>query len=136
MNCLQVQKLLHAHIDLELPRDTAEQIQNHLKLCSVCSEEAEKLKQLFIQLDSIFETSSPVFLTPLIMKSFQAATRTSSRIHPFWSILACYKNEIVCGMAAAGFFFGLFLGNSLSTLPEIPDYLHLLAYTDMEGLFQ
>ncbi len=136
MNCLHVQKLLHAHLDSELSGDIAEQVQNHLEFCSVCSEEAEKLKQLFIQLEDFSRTSSPLFLTPLIMKSFQAATRNSSRIHPFWSILVCYKNELVWGMAAAGFFFGLFLGNSLFALPETPDYLHLLAYADMEGLFQ
>ncbi len=135
MNCLHVQKLLHAHLDSELPGDTTEQVQNHLEFCSVCSEEAEELKQLFIQLDNFSQTPSPLFLTPLIMKSFQAATRNSSRIQPFGSILVCYKNELVWGMAAAGFFFGLFLGNSLFALPETPDYLHLLAYADMEGLF-
>lgn len=135
MNCLQIQKLLHAYIDSELPESLSEQIQKHLEICSACSKEVKELKQLFVKLNTLPEISSPASLTPSIITAFRTAAKPS-RMCLYWPLPAFYRNKLTCGMAVTGFLIGLLLGCSLLSLPGgTPDYSQLLAYTDMEGIF-
>ncbi len=132
MDCLQVQELLNAHIDAELPGEMADRIEGHLIRCAACGREARQLKELSTALDTLPKVCAPVSLKPQIIRSFKKEARPS-RFSLSWSVLTFYSNEIACCMAVAGFLIGLFLGNSLLSLPGGTDQSLLLAYSDMEG---
>ncbi len=132
MDCLQVQNLLNAHIDAELPKEMSDRIQGHILSCASCGREARELKELSVKLDMFSRVSAPVSLKPQIIKSFKKEIRPS-RISLSWPVLAFYSNELACCMAVAGFLIGLFLGSSLLSLPGVSDQSLLLAYSDVEG---
>jgi len=59
MNCKKTKKLLNPYIDKTLNTATAQQVDGHLKSCSVCREEHLKLKKIVSALNSISTQSAP-----------------------------------------------------------------------------
>ena len=53
MNCQKIQKLLNPYIDKELDKNTASQVEEHLKSCSTCQKEYLQLKKIVSSLDSL-----------------------------------------------------------------------------------
>ena len=60
MDCQKIKILLNSYIDHTLGRETAQQIEEHLKSCSACREEYLKLKQVVSALNSISIQPVPV----------------------------------------------------------------------------
>ncbi len=135
MDCLQVQNLLNAHIDAELPKEMSHRIQGHILSCAACGREARELKELSVKLNTLPRGCAPASLKSLIIRSFRKESRPF-RTPLSWPVLAFYSNELACCMAVAGFLIGLFLGSSLLSLPGASDYSLLLAYSDMEGFLR
>jgi len=67
MNCQKILKLLNPYIDKTLDADTTQQVEEHLKTCSVCREEHLKLKQIISALNSISPQPAPADFTQSIM---------------------------------------------------------------------
>jgi len=63
MNCQKIKKLLNSYIDHALDRETAQQIEEHLKSCLACREEYLKLKQVVSALNSISPLLAPIDFT-------------------------------------------------------------------------
>jgi len=59
MNCKKIKKLLNPYIDKTLDTATAQQVDGHLKSCSVCREEHLKLKKIVSALNSISTQPAP-----------------------------------------------------------------------------
>jgi len=59
MNCKKIKKLLNPYIDKTLDTAIAQQVDGHLKSCSVCREEHLKLKKIVSALNSISTQPAP-----------------------------------------------------------------------------
>lgn len=72
MNCQKIKKLLNPYIDQILDVESTQQVDEHLKSCSVCREEYSKLKQVIFSLNSLSPQPAPENLTKNVMaKIFQ-----------------------------------------------------------------
>ena len=67
MNCQKIKKLLNPYIDQILDAESNQQVEEHLKSCSVCREEYLKLKQVIFSLNSLSPQPVPENLTENIM---------------------------------------------------------------------
>jgi hypothetical protein len=67
MNCQKIKKLLNPYIDQILDVESTQQVNEHLKSCSVCREEYSKLKQVICSLNSLSPQPVPENLTENIM---------------------------------------------------------------------
>ena len=67
MNCQKIKKLLNLYIDHALDRETAQQVEEHLKSCSTCQEEHLRLKKMVASLNSLPQVSAPQNLTQSLM---------------------------------------------------------------------
>jgi len=67
MNCKKIIKLLNSYIDKTLDADIAQQVDEHLKICSACRKEHLKLKQVVSDLNSISTQQAPADFTKNIM---------------------------------------------------------------------
>lgn len=67
MECQKINKLINSYIDQTLDIETAQQVEEHLKICSVCREEYLKLKEVVTSLESLFLKEAPIDLTQNIM---------------------------------------------------------------------
>jgi hypothetical protein len=67
MNCQKIKKLINPYIDQALDRETAQQVEKHLKSCSACREEYLNLKQVVSALNSISPQPAPANFTQNLM---------------------------------------------------------------------
>jgi len=67
MNCQKIKKLLNPYIDQVLDRDTAQQVNEHLKSCPTCQDEFLGLKEMVASLNSLSPQPVPENLTENIM---------------------------------------------------------------------
>ena len=67
MNCQKIKKLLNSYIDQILDRDTAQQVNEHLKSCPTCQDEYLRLKEIVASLNSLSPQPVPENLTENIM---------------------------------------------------------------------
>ena len=67
MECQKINKLINSYIDQTLDMETTQQVEEHLKVCSVCREEYLKLKEVVTSLESLFLKEAPIDLTQKIM---------------------------------------------------------------------
>jgi anti-sigma factor RsiW len=82
MNCDYCKNKLSAFIDNELPSEERFLMEDHLKACPSCAQEAETLRQLGVVFGSIpEETPSPAFVQTTVNKA------AVIRRHSFWSKL-------------------------------------------------
>lgn len=79
MKCQKIKKLINSYIDQTLEIETAQQVEKHLKVCSVCREEYLKLKEVVSSLESLFLKEAPIDLTQKIM-----AKVSKEEIQPSW----------------------------------------------------
>jgi hypothetical protein len=67
MNCQKIKKLLNPYIDQILDAESTQQVEEHLKSCSVCREEYLKLEQIVSAVNSLLPQSAPADFTQSIM---------------------------------------------------------------------
>ena len=67
MNCDKIKKLIDPYIDQTLKAETAQQIEVHLKFCSNCREEYQKMKNIVFSLNSLPQVSAPQNFTQKMM---------------------------------------------------------------------
>jgi len=67
MNCQKIKKLLNPLVGQALDRETAQQIEGHLKSCPACNKEYQSLKEIITSLNSLAQISAPRNLTQSIM---------------------------------------------------------------------
>ncbi len=67
MNCQKIKKLINPYIDQILDAESTQQVEEHLRSCSVCREEYLKLKQVIFSLNSLSPQATPENLTENIM---------------------------------------------------------------------
>ena len=67
MNCQKIKKLLNPYIDQVLDADTTKQVDKHLKSCSTCNKEYQRLKEIITSLNSLSPQPAPKTFTQNIM---------------------------------------------------------------------
>ena len=67
MNCQKIKKLLNPYIDQALEQKTAQQVEEHLKSCSACRQEYQRLKKIVTSLNSFSPQTAPADFTQNIM---------------------------------------------------------------------
>jgi hypothetical protein len=67
MNCQKIKKLLNPYIDQALEQKTAQQVEEHLKSCSACRQEHQRLKKIVTSLNSFSPQTAPADFTQNIM---------------------------------------------------------------------
>jgi len=67
MNCQRIIKLLNPYIDKTLDADTTKQVDKHLKSCSTCNKEYQRLKEIITSLNSLSPQPAPKTFTQNIM---------------------------------------------------------------------
>ncbi len=120
MKCQKIKKLINPYIDQTLEAETAQQVEEHLKVCSVCREEYLKLKEVVSSLESLFHKEAPTDLTQNIM-----AKVSKEEIQPSW--IDYFKNRIsiprpsfrILG-AAAAVIFVFFAFTFIFNTPDTP----------------
>ena len=120
MKCQKIKKLINSYIDQTLEIETAQQVEEHLKVCSVCREEYLKLKEVVSSLESLFHKEAPTDLTQNIM-----AKVSKEEIQPSW--IDYFKNRIsiprpsfrILG-AAAAVIFVFFAFTFIFNTPDTP----------------
>lgn len=85
MNCKKIKILLNPCIDQVLDQDTAQQVEEHLKSCSICNKEYQSLKEIISSLNSLLPKPAPETFTQNIMakisqKEMQIQTSWIDRI--------------------------------------------------------
>lgn len=102
MTCLAVQEWLSARLDGEAPPMEADTVEDHLKVCGSCLQEAEQLDTLK-NLVALGLKSMPVaHPPPWFAERVAARTRPARRWPISWPVLAC---------AAAGIALAWFLAS-------------------------
>ncbi len=108
MNCDYCKDKLSAFIDNELSFEERLLMEEHLKICPSCAQEAEMLKKLGVLFESIpEETLSPVFVQTTVNRA-AAMPRHSFRGKPFLNPALTLMRSIVAlvfapdGYGAAG----------------------------------
>lgn len=88
MNCSETHKLLHGYLDNELELGSALALQEHLRDCSVCTAEVERLRVLRDALrDRLPRHAPPASLARDVHRALRAAARPpSSRRRWFFSL--------------------------------------------------
>ena len=120
MKCQKIKKLINPYIDQTLKAETAQQVEEHLKVCSVCREEYLKLKEVVSSLESLFHKEALTDLTQYIM-----AKVSKEEIQPSW--IDYFKNRIsiprpsfrILGAAAAAIFV-FFAFTFIFNTPDTP----------------
>ena len=120
MECQKIKKLINSYIDQTLEIETAQQVEEHLKVCSVCREEYSKLKEVVSSLESLFPKEAPTDLTQNIM-----AKVSKEEIQPSW--IDYLKSRIsiprpsfrILGAAAAAIFV-FFAFTFIFNTPDTP----------------
>lgn len=67
MNCQKIKKLLNPYIDQALDQETTQQVEEHLKSCSACRQEYQRLKKIVTSLNSTSLQTVPETFTQNIM---------------------------------------------------------------------
>ena len=67
MNCQKIKKLLNPYIDQVLDADKTKQVDKHLKSCSTCNKEYQRLKEIITSLNSLSPQPAPKTFTQNIM---------------------------------------------------------------------
>lgn len=67
MNCQKIKKLLNPYIDQALEQKTTQQVEEHLKSCSACRQEYQRLKKIATSLNSTSPQVVPETFTQNIM---------------------------------------------------------------------
>jgi hypothetical protein len=67
MNCQKIKKLLNPYIDQALEQKTTQQVEEHLKSCSACRQEYQRLKKIANSLNSTSPQMVPETFTQNIM---------------------------------------------------------------------
>ena len=67
MNCNKIKNLINSYIDRALKAEAAQQIEEHLKSCSLCREEYRKMKSIVRSLNSLPQVDVPQDFTQKIM---------------------------------------------------------------------
>ncbi len=67
MNCQKIKKLLNPYIDQALEQKTTQQVEEHLKSCSACRQEYQRLKKIATSLNSTSPQMVPETFTQNIM---------------------------------------------------------------------
>jgi len=125
MNCQKIKKLLNPYIDKTLDTATAQQVDEHLKTCSVCREEHLKLKQVASVLNSISiqPTLAPADFTKNIMAKI---SREEIQIQSSW--MGRLKKQVsiprlsfrLAGAAAAAALIVFFSFTFIFNAPDTP----------------
>jgi len=67
MNCQKIEKLINPYIDQALNQETTQQVEEHLKSCSACRQEYQRLKKIVTSLNSTSPQIVPETFTQNIM---------------------------------------------------------------------
>ena len=67
MNCQKIKKLINPYIDQALNQETTQQVEEHLKSCSTCRQEYQRLKKIVISLNSFSPQTVPANFTENLM---------------------------------------------------------------------
>lgn len=67
MNCQKIKKLVNPYIDQALDQETTQQVEEHLKSCSACRQEYQRLKKIVTSLNSTSLQTVPETFTQNIM---------------------------------------------------------------------
>jgi len=81
MNCKKTKKLINLYIDQALDQETACQVEDHLKSCSDCNKEHQRLKEVINSLNSLPSQPVPDVLTQKIMAKI---SREKIQIQSSW----------------------------------------------------
>jgi len=123
MKCQRIKKLLNPYIDGTLDKDTAKQVEEHLRTCSVCQEEQRSLEKAFSFLNSVKPVPVPGNLTQNIMAKVSKEEIQTSWIDYFKSRISIPRPSFrILGAAATAifaFFIFAFIFNAPDTSPPI-----------------
>ena len=121
MKCQKIKKLINSYIDQTLEIETAQQVEEHLKVCSVCREEYLKLKEVVSSLESLFPKEAPTDLTQNIMAKVSKEEIQTSWIDYFKNRISIPRPSFrILGAAATAifvFFIFAFIFNTPDTSP-------------------
>ncbi len=84
MNCKKIKELLNPYIDKTLDTATAQQVDGHLKSCSVCREEHLKLKKIVSALNSISTQPAPAAPPDFTENLMAKISREEIQIRSSW----------------------------------------------------
>ncbi len=79
MNCQRIKKLINPYIDQALNRETTQQVEEHLKSCSACRQEYQRLKKIVTSLNSTsLQTVPETFAQNIMAKISQEKIQIQS----------------------------------------------------------
>ncbi len=122
MNCRQVKSKLSAYQDKELSELQMAEIENHLQVCSVCSQALQDMNDVWEVLSNV-ETieSAPFFWTRLSQQIKEKDTKQSNRIFGFLPTIRLSFPILTTVVLIIGVFIGIYLGKNIyqhSVLPS------------------
>ena len=120
MECQKIKKLINSYIDQTLETETAQQVEEHLKVCSVCREEYLKLKEVVSSLESLFPKEAPTDLTQNIMAKVSKEEIQTSWIDYFKSRISIPRPSFRILGAAATAIFVFFIFAFIFNAPDTP----------------
>lgn len=120
MKCQKIKKLINSYIDQTLEIETAQQVEEHLEVCSVCREEYLKLKEVVSSLESLFPKEAPTDLTQNIMVKVSKEEIQPSWIDYFKSRISIprYSFRILGAAATATAIFAFFIFAFIFNAPD------------------
>ncbi len=109
MKCAKIKRRLSAYLDGELDAATAEMVTDHLRRCTNCSAEAERLQRAYYLLGEGSELpADPFFVTRLRARLSAADGGTISSTLQRWTWRLVMPAAVVVGL-----FFGVMLGTQI-----------------------
>jgi anti-sigma factor RsiW len=125
MNCKKVLSRLHAYLDGELPATLMREMEAHLGSCPSCSNQAERIRQMDVVLDSFTVPPLPQGFSTRVMAEARRRAWSAPERRPFpgvgWLPLRWLADLTVpmrlaaCAMVLIASLLGLFMSRDLSS---------------------
>jgi predicted anti-sigma-YlaC factor YlaD len=111
MNCKETKKLMLQFIDGEVSPEKSSEMNEHLLVCSDCSNEFKSIKQLY---GLIEEEKSEFTYNPYL--SSKVLNRISDKNEVQTILLTPKRYALIASLSAAAVFVGVFLGSLFSNI--------------------
>ena len=124
MQCKDAQAMLDAWIDGELPEELHKAFEDHLRICKICSDEAEDLRMLNLCLDTHPPVQPSPNLQKRIMEAFVEASafRDPVRWRTWWTSLGWQFQTAMAAGALIGLSIGCHLGGDWTGTQLLDQY--------------